>query len=45
VWVYSHLFQPIVNPAFGSLVYSLVFVLVCWLVVLPLYRKRIFLKL
>jgi predicted acyltransferase len=45
VWVYSHIFQPIVNPAFGSLVYSLVFVLVCWLVVLPLYRKKIFLKL
>lgn len=31
-------------PAWSSLVYSLVFVFVCWLLVLPLYRKRIFLR-
>jgi predicted acyltransferase len=45
VWAYRHLFEPLVNPAFGSLLYSLAFVLVCWLVVWPLYRNRIFLKL
>jgi predicted acyltransferase len=32
------------NPAWASLVYSLLFVLVCWLLVLPFYRKRIFLR-
>ena len=35
-WLYLHLFKPIVNPAFGSLQYSLAFVLVCWLAVLML---------
>ncbi len=44
-WMYGTLFAPIVNPAFGSLLYSLAFVLVCWLPVSLLYRKRIFLKL
>jgi predicted acyltransferase len=32
------------HPAWYSLVYSLAFVFVCWLLVLPLYRKRIFLR-
>jgi predicted acyltransferase len=31
-------------PALGALTYSLLYVLVCWLLVLPLYRKRIFIK-
>jgi predicted acyltransferase len=31
-------------PALGSLAYSLLYVLVCWLIVLPLYRKKIFIK-
>ena len=31
-------------PALGSLAYSLFYVLVCWLIVLPLYRKKIFIK-
>jgi predicted acyltransferase len=31
-------------PALGSLAYSLLYVLVCWLLVLPLYRKKIFIK-
>ncbi len=44
-WLYLHIFMPIVNPAFGSLVYSLAFVLVCLLPVVVLYRRRIFLKL
>ena len=44
-WVYERVFQPIVNPAFGSLVYSLCFVFICWLPMYVLYRRRIFLKL
>ena len=31
-------------PALGALAYSLLYVLVCWLLVLPLYRKKIFIK-
>jgi predicted acyltransferase len=31
-------------PAWASLLYSLAFVFVCWLLVLPFYRKRIFLR-
>ena len=31
-------------PALGSLAYSLLYVLVCWLIVLQLYRKKIFIK-
>jgi predicted acyltransferase len=31
-------------PTWSSLLYSLVFVFVCWLLVLPFYRKRIFLR-
>lgn len=44
-WIYGLVFRPIVNPAFGSMVYSIVFVLVCWVPVYVLYRKKIFLKL
>ena len=32
------------SPAWYSLLYSLFFVLLCWLLVLPFYRKRIFLR-
>jgi predicted acyltransferase len=32
------------SPAWASLAFSLTFVLVCWLIVLPLYRRRIFLR-
>ena len=31
-------------PAWYSLLYSLTFVLVCWLLVLPFFHKRIFLR-
>ncbi len=44
-WVYGRIFQPILNPAFGSLMYSAVFLAVCWVPVWILYRNRIFLKL
>lgn len=39
-WPYAH-----IHPAgVGSLVYSIAFMLVCWLPMLVLYRKRIFIK-
>src|SRR5665213_1124618 len=41
----THFFATAIpHPAWYSLLYSLAFVLVCWLLVLPLYRKRIFLR-
>ncbi len=43
--IYLKVFSPIVNPSFGSLLYSLCFVLVCFVPALVLYRKRIFIKL
>jgi predicted acyltransferase len=44
-WTAEHIaaFMPS-YPALGSLAYSLLYVLVCWLIVLPLYRKKIFIK-
>jgi len=32
------------SPAWSSLIYSFTFVLICWLLVLPFYRKRLFLR-
>jgi predicted acyltransferase len=43
-WIYQHIAAVIPSPAFASLAYSLLYVLVCWLIVLPLYRKKIFIK-
>ena len=42
--IYSKVFYPIVNPLFGSLLYALTFVLVCFVPSLVLFRKRIFIK-
>lgn len=42
--IYLRIFSPIVNPSFGSLLYSLCFVLVCFVPAVVLYRKRIFIK-
>jgi len=44
-FVYSSFFQHIGSPAFGSLVYSILFSAFCWIPVWLLYRRRIFLKL
>jgi predicted acyltransferase len=44
-WSYRHIFAFIHPPGLASLVYSIVFMLVCWLPVSILYRKKIFLKL
>ena len=43
-YIYRHVFGQITPRALGSLAYSLVFVLVCFLPVWWMYRKRIFLK-
>ncbi|HEY8996911.1 MAG TPA: DUF5009 domain-containing protein, partial [Edaphobacter sp.] len=42
--IYTRVFFPIVDPSFGSLLYSLSYVLVCFLPCLVLYRRRIFIK-
>jgi predicted acyltransferase len=42
--IYASIFAKIPDPAFGALLYSLTFVAVCFLPVLVLYRKKIFIK-
>lgn len=43
-YLYQHLFAPLSSPQFSSLLFALAFVLVCWLAMLVLYRRKIFLK-
>ena len=45
VYVYSNYFIHLGTPAIGSLIYSLLFVAVCYIPAWLLYRKRIFIKL
>jgi predicted acyltransferase len=42
--IYTKIFAPVPDPSFGSLLYSLSFVLVTFVPCLLLFRKRIFLK-
>jgi predicted acyltransferase len=42
--IYTGIFQRAQPPAIGALLYALAFVMVCWLVVWPLYIKKIFIK-
>jgi predicted acyltransferase len=42
--IYTKIFAPVPDPSFGSLLYSLSFVLVSFIPCLLLFRKRIFLK-
>jgi predicted acyltransferase len=42
--IYQRVFAPLASPANSSLLYSLAYVLVCWLFTWLLYRKRIFIK-
>lgn len=42
--IYQGVFRPVHPPGIGALLYALTFVMVCWLVVWPLYVKRIFIK-
>ena len=43
-YIYLKFFYPVINPSFGSLLYALAYVLVCFLPVLLMYRKKIFIK-
>jgi predicted acyltransferase len=42
--LYRSILGAVPDPAFASLLYSLGFVIICWLVVYPLYRQKIFIK-
>ena len=42
--VYGHIFAGIHPPGLASLCYSICFMLVCWAIMLILYRRKIFLK-
>jgi len=43
-YLYQHLFAPLASPRLSSLLFALTFVTACWLTMLVLYRKKIFLK-
>ena len=43
-FVYQHFFAVLGSPANASLVYAVVYVLMCWMAMWILYRKGIFLK-
>ena len=43
-YIFLKWFYPLVNPSFGSLLYAITYVLVCFVPVLVLYRKKIFIK-
>ena len=42
--LYQNRFEPLTSPANASLLYAICYVLMCWVVMWALYRKRIFLK-
>jgi predicted acyltransferase len=44
-WLYQNQFASWLNPYNASLAYAIAYVLLIWLIVLPFYRKRIFLRL
>ena len=44
-FIYQRMFVPLASPVNASLLYALVYVLMCWLAMWVLYRKGIFLKL
>jgi predicted acyltransferase len=43
-YFYQTILRAVPNIAFASLLYSILFVIVCWVFVAVLYRRRIFLK-
>ncbi|HEV2462905.1 MAG TPA: heparan-alpha-glucosaminide N-acetyltransferase domain-containing protein [Acidobacteriaceae bacterium] len=43
-WIYKPCFSHIHPVGIGSLLYSIAFAAVCWLVTYPLWKRRIFLK-
>ena len=42
--LYRSIHNAVPNPSFASLLYSLLFVFLCWLATYSLYRKKIFIK-
>jgi len=42
--IYKNIFAPIPSHAFGALLYSIAFVLACWIPMWILYRRKIFIK-
>ncbi len=42
--IYAAIVRGVPSPQWSSLLYSLGYLLLCWLLVLPFYRKRIFLR-
>ena len=42
--VYASVFSPLASPANASLLYAIAYVVLCWIPMAFLYRKRIFLK-
>lgn len=43
-WLYTRVFEPLAGPLNGSLLFAVTMVVAIWLVVLPLYRKGIVIK-
>jgi predicted acyltransferase len=43
-YIYSVLYQPYLGDYFGALIYSLIFVGICWIVGNILYKKNIYIK-
>lgn len=43
-WFYEAVFKQIEGGKFGSLLFALTFMLICWLVCLYLYRRKIYIK-
>jgi predicted acyltransferase len=43
-WLYQHTFAPLFSPTQASFLYGISYLLLCWLAMWVLYRKKIFLK-
>jgi predicted acyltransferase len=43
-WIYGHVFAIVPPPGLASLLYSICFMLICWIPVAILYRRKIFIR-
>ena len=43
-WIYTHTYAHIHPPGLGSLMFSVAFTMLCWLIMLIFYRKKIFIR-
>ncbi len=43
--IYNYVNVPLFGDKLGSLVFAICFILVCYLIALPLYKKKIYIKL